>query len=106
MDSCQPACQPSRILNGFSPPRTCTIHLKFDSGGGLVGAKNNIWTTGVLAFWTCSEANLKKMVAYNVPLLPQRLDQAFNSNAFRQYSADSRTSASLEDTNNDMPMAW
>ena len=32
-------------------PRTCTIHPKLDSGGGLVGAKNNIWTTGVLAFW-------------------------------------------------------
>ncbi|CAG7971515.1 unnamed protein product [Penicillium salamii] len=57
-------------------------------------------------FWTCSEANLKKMVAYNVPLLLQRLDQAFNSNAFRQYSAEFRTPTSPEDTNNEMPMAW
>ena len=82
VDSCQPTCQPPRILNGFPHPFYMYYTSDIRLWPGTCRSENNIWTTGVLAFWTCSEATLRKMVAYNVPLLPQRLDQAFNSNAF------------------------
>ena len=83
VDSCQPTCEPSWFLRDDLP----LAHVLYNKSDTRLWngtrSENNIWTTGVLAFVNCCAAILKRMVAYNVPLLPQRLDRAFNSIAFR-----------------------
>jgi hypothetical protein len=73
VDSCQPTCEPSWFLRDALPLHMYyTINPTLDFGTD--SERNNIWTTGVLAFVNCCAAILKRMVAYNVPLLPQPLD--------------------------------
>lgn len=84
VDSCQPTCQPPRILNGFSHPLYMYYTSDIRLWPGTCRSENNIWTTGVLAFLDLQRGHFEEDGGLQCSIITPALRSGFQFKCIRQ----------------------